>query len=222
MNIILLGPPGAGKGTQAKRLEASRGLIQLSTGDMLRQAVAAGTEQGKKAKAVMERGELVSDDIVVGIVADALRGPIAVKGYVLDGFPRNVAQAKALDHILETMGLRLDAVVNMEVDDEALIERLAGRYTCASCGKGYHDTLEKPKIAGVCDNCGDTEFVRRADDAPATVRSRLAIYHQQTKPLIEYYASKGKLRSIDGMAGIDAVTRQIEEVLYPRGVVYAR
>jgi adenylate kinase len=213
VNIILLGPPGAGKGTQAKYIEDRRGMKQLSTGEMLRAAVAAGTETGLRAKAVMDRGDLVSDDIVVSIIADRLDQPDVKKGFILDGFPRNTAQAEALGKMLGSKGLKLDAVIEMKVDDEALVERITGRYTCANCGKGYHDRFEKPKVAGVCDNCGSTEFTRRADDNEKTVRDRLAIYNRQTAPLVAYYGAKGNLKTIDGMADIVQVTRQIEEVL---------
>jgi adenylate kinase len=213
LNIILLGPPGAGKGTQAKRLEDKFGLKQLSTGEMLRAAVAAGTPVGLKAKAIMDRGDFVSDDVVVAIIADRLEAPDVKKGFILDGFPRNTAQAEALDRMLTEKKLRLDAVVEMKVDDEALIKRLAGRYTCAKCGKGYHDEFEKPAKAGVCDNCGSTEFTRRADDKPETVRDRLAVYNRQTAPLVAYYGKRGSLKSIDGMADIEDVSRQIEKVM---------
>jgi adenylate kinase len=213
MNLILLGPPGAGKGTQAKLLEEKRGLKQLSTGEMLRAAVASGTAYGKQAKAVMDRGDLVSDDIVIAIIADRLNAPDVKKGFILDGFPRNTAQAEALDAMLKSKGLKLDRVIEMKVDDEALVERISGRYTCAKCGKGYHDKFERPKKPGVCDICGSTEFIRRADDNEKTVRDRLGIYNKQTAPLIAYYGSRGSLTKVDGMAAIADVNRRIEEVL---------
>jgi adenylate kinase len=213
MNLILLGPPGAGKGTQAKLLEEKHGLKQLSTGDMLRAAVAASTEYGKQAKAVMDRGELVSDAIVIAIIADRLNAPDVKKGFILDGFPRNTTQAEALDAMLKSKGLKLDRVIEMKVDDEVLVERISGRYTCAKCGKGYHDKFEKPKKVGVCDVCGSTEFIRRADDNEKTVRDRLGIYNKQTAPLVAYYRGRGDLTQIDGMAAIADVNRQIEEVL---------
>ncbi len=213
MNLILLGPPGAGKGTQAKLLEEKRGLKQLSTGDMLRAAVAAGTTYGKQAKAVMDRGDLVSDAIVIAIIADRLNAPDVKKGFILDGFPRNTAQAEALDAMLKSKGLKLDRVIEMKVDDEALVERISGRYSCAKCGKGYHDKFEKPKKPGVCDVCGSTEFIRRADDNEKTVRDRLGIYNKQTAPLVAYYGARGKLTKVDGMAAIADVNRRIEEVL---------
>ena len=213
MNLILLGPPGAGKGTQAKLLEDKKGYKQLSTGDMLRSAIAQGTEMGKKAKVVMDRGDLVSDDIVVSIIAERLDKPDVKKGFILDGFPRNQAQAEALDRMLKDKGLKLDAVIEMKVDDEALVERIAGRYTCAKCGKGYHDRFEKPKKAGICDVCGSTEFVRRADDNEKTVRDRLQVYNKQTAPLVDYYGRTGALHKVNGMADIAVVTRQIEDVL---------
>ncbi|RED53711.1 adenylate kinase [Aestuariispira insulae] len=213
MNIILLGPPGAGKGTQAKRLEDSHGLVQLSTGDMLRAAVKAGTEVGKKAKAIMDAGKLVDDETMIGIISDRLDQPDLAKGFILDGFPRTVAQAEALDKLLDSKGKKLDAVVEMRVDDEALTKRITGRYTCASCGQGYHDEFQKPAVEGSCDKCSGTDFTRRADDNAETVKSRLEAYHAQTAPILPYYEGKGMLKGVDGMAGIDDVTQEIQTVL---------
>jgi adenylate kinase len=213
MNIILLGPPGAGKGTQARILMEDMGLVQFSTGDMLRAAVAAGSEVGKKAKAVMEAGDLVSDKIVIGVVADRLDEPDAKSGVIFDGFPRTVAQAEALDRLLAAKGLILDAVVAMDVDDDLLVDRVSGRFTCGACGEGYHDTHKRPARDGVCDNCGATTFKRRADDNAETVRSRLTAYHADTAPLIGYYSGTGKLKTVDGMADIDDVAQAIRGVL---------
>ncbi len=213
MNLILLGPPGAGKGTQAKILEEKWGLKQLSTGDMLRAAVAAGTEYGLKAREVMARGDLVSDEIVLSITAERLSQPDVAKGFILDGFPRNAAQAEALGKMLSQRGLKLDAVIEMQVDDASLVRRISGRYTCAKCGKGYHDEFEKPKVAGVCDSCGNQVFLRRPDDNEATVKDRLNVYNKQTAPLVTYYEKAGILHRVDGMAEIPVVTSQIAKVL---------
>jgi adenylate kinase len=213
MNVILLGPPGAGKGTQAKRLEKRHNLIQLSTGDMLRAAVASGSELGRKAKSVMDAGHLVPDDLMIAMIADRIGQADCAKGFILDGFPRTTPQAEALDRMLAAKGLQLQAVIEMKVDEEVLVDRITGRYTCARCGAGYHDRYQKPKMAGVCDNCGGTEFKRRADDTEETVRTRLAAYHAQTAPILPYYRGRGVLQAVDGMASIDEVTRQIEGVL---------
>jgi len=213
MNIILLGPPGAGKGTQARILMDDRGLIQLSTGDMLRAAVKAQTEVGKKAEAVMKSGGLVSDEIVSGIISDRLDQDDVEAGVIFDGFPRTTAQAESLDQMMSEKGLALDAVVEMKVDDDLLVDRVSGRYTCANCGEGYHDIYKKPAVAGVCDNCGGTEFKRRADDNAETVRQRLKAYHAETAPLIAYYQAQGKLKSVDGMADIAEVTNAIKAAL---------
>ena len=213
MNIILLGPPGAGKGTQAQRLQAEKGMVQLSTGDMLRAAVASGSELGKKAKGIMEKGELVPDSLMVGLIQDRIAQPDAAKGFILDGFPRTEAQAKALDQMLGRGAKKLDRVVEMEVDEMALTERIVGRFTCAKCGTGYHDKFKRPKVEGVCDVCGSTEFSRRPDDNAETMKTRMAAYRAQTEPLLPYYRAKGILKKVDGMAAMDEVYRQIRAVL---------
>ena len=200
--LILLGPPGAGKGTQARMLEGDFGLVQLSTGDLLRAAVAAGTEAGKRAKAVMEAGQLVSDDIVLAILKDRMAQPDVAKGVILDGFPRTAGQAEALDGLLGAAGQKVNAAISLEVDDEAMVGRVSGRYTCAGCGEGYHDEFKQPATAGTCDKCGGTEFKRRADDNAETVRERLKAYHAQTAPLIAYYEGRGVLERIDAMGAI--------------------
>lgn len=213
MILILFGPPGAGKGTQAQRIEKAQGLVQLSTGDMLRAAVSSGTEMGKRAKAKMDAGALVSDEIVIGIINDRIQEADCKDGFILDGFPRTVAQAEALDAMLNEQSLKLDAVIEIKVDDTALVERIAGRYTCAGCNEGYHDTNLKPKVDGVCDNCGSTEFKRRPDDNAETVAKRLKEYYAQTAPVLPYYADKGVLHTVDGMEAIDDVTAQIAKIL---------
>ncbi|TNB47966.1 adenylate kinase [Martelella lutilitoris] len=213
MRLILLGPPGAGKGTQAQRIVANHGIPQLSTGDMLRAAVAAKTEVGKKAKAVMDAGGLVSDDIVIAIVSERVDQDDCKDGFILDGFPRTLVQADATEKMLSAKGIELDAVIEIQVDDETLTERIAGRYSCAKCGTGYHDEFHKPKVDGVCDKCGSTEFKRRPDDNRETVEKRLKAYYKETAPLIGYYYAKDKLSSVDGMADMDTVTASIEKVL---------
>jgi adenylate kinase len=212
VNIILLGPPGAGKGTQAQRLVETHGLVQLSTGDMLRAAVKAGTPVGLQAKAVMEAGELVSDAIVSALIGERLDAGTA-NGAIFDGYPRTAAQADALDLLLDERGQRLDAVIELEVDEDALVERIVGRFTCANCGTGYHDTFKQPKVEGTCDACGAHEFKRRPDDNEQTVRTRMAEYRAKTAPIIPIYEARGLVSRVDGMGQIDAVTAQIESIL---------
>jgi adenylate kinase len=213
MNLILLGPPGAGKGTQAEVITQKRGLVQLSTGDMLREAVKDGTAIGEEASAIMESGGLVPDEIVIKIVAERLSASDCANGFILDGFPRTLNQAAALDNLLQAQGKQLDAVIEIKVDDAVVVDRISGRYMCADCGASFHDTNHKPKVPGVCDRCGSTEFIRRKDDNAETVRNRLMAYYRETSPLIGYYFAKDKLRSVDGMAPISEVSSQIEAVL---------
>ena len=213
MNLILLGPPGAGKGTQAKALENRHGLLQLSTGEILRAEVEAGSEIGKRADKVMKSGGLVSDDLVISIIANRIEQPDCAKGFILDGFPRTLPQAAALEKMLKSKKKKLDVVIEMRCDDKILVERVSGRYTCAKCREGYHDTSKKPKVAGVCDACGGREFKRRPDDNAETMKTRLLAYYKETSPLIGYYFAKGSLKSVDGMAAIDSVANEIEAVL---------
>ena len=212
LNIILLGPPGAGKGTQAARLQATRGMIQLSTGDMLREAVVAGTPVGLEAKAVMERGELVSDAIVSALIGERLDAS-ADKGAIFDGFPRTLAQAEALDQLLTERGRRLDHVIELVVDEDELVRRIVGRFTCARCGAPYHDKLKQPAVPGVCDVCGSTEFKRRPDDNEQTVRTRMAEYRAKTAPILPFYEAKGLVRRVDGMGSVEAVAAEIDAIL---------
>lgn len=213
MNLILLGPPGAGKGTQAQRLEESEGLVQLSTGDMLRAAVASGSEIGRIAKPIMEAGNLVPDDVIVTMIEQRIDRPDCASGFILDGFPRTVAQAESLDDMLRRTGRRLDAVIEMAVDDGILIERISGRFACAGCGAGYHRRFRPTAVEGVCDRCGGTEFRQRPDDNEETVKTRLAAYHAQTEPLLPYYREQGILRSVDAMVGIDDVAARMREAV---------
>lgn len=213
MNIILLGPPGAGKGTQASRLEAERGMVQLSTGDMLRAAVKAGTPIGLKAKAVMDAGELVSDEIVSGIIGDRLDELGADTGVIFDGYPRTAAQAESLDQILADRGRTLDHVIELAVDEDALVERITGRFTCAACGEGYHDKFKLPAKEGVCDKCGGTDFKRRPDDNEETVRTRMAEYRAKTAPILPIYEARGIVSRVDGMADMKEVASAIGAIL---------
>ena len=213
MNIILLGPPGAGKGTQASRLVEQRSMVQLSTGDMLRAAVAAGTDIGLKAKAVMAAGELVSDEIVDGILSQRLDEPDIGRGFILDGYPRTAVQAASLDRLLAEKGLTLDHVIELVVDEDALVDRISGRFSCAVCNTPYHDDYKMPVVAGVCDVCGATEFKRRADDNEEAVRTRMAEYRGKTAPILPYYEAKGIVRRVDGMASVETVSKAIDKVL---------
>jgi adenylate kinase len=213
MHLILLGPPGAGKGTQSDRLQAQFGVNKLATGDMLRAAVASGSALGQQVKGIMEAGGLVSDDIMVALIRDCINDAASVKGFILDGFPRTSAQAEALDAMLAEEGKSLDAVIELAVNDSVLVERISGRFACAKCGAGYHDSFKQPAVAGVCDACSSTEFTRRPDDNATTVAKRLEQYHAMTAPLLPYYRDKALLKSVDGMAPMDAVTAQILAVL---------
>lgn len=213
--LILLGPPGAGKGTQAKVLEDQFGLIQLSTGDLLRQAVAAGTEAGTQAKAVMEAGDLVRDEIVVSILRDRLSDPDCAAGVILDGFPRTIPQATALSELLGSLGTQVHAAISLEVEDDVMVVRISGRYTCDNCGEGYHETFKRPAVEGTCDKCGSQHFRKRADDNPDTVRRRLVAYHAETAPLIAYYEGQECLRTLDAMGDIDAITDGLRQIVRP-------
>jgi len=213
MNLILLGPPGAGKGTQAQTMSAKYKLAKLSTGDMLRAAVAAGTEIGKLAKGIMAEGKLVPDDIMINLIRDRIREKDCANGFILDGFPRTVAQAEALDVMLADEGRKLNYVIELKVDDQKLVERITGRFSCAKCGAGYHDSFKRLKQAGACDECGDHEFTRREDDKAETVIKRLSAYHVQTAPLLPYYRQRGVLYSVDGMADIDHVGVELDKLV---------
>ncbi|EDM70647.1 adenylate kinase [Roseobacter sp. AzwK-3b] len=211
--LILLGPPGAGKGTQARLLEEKHGLVQLSTGDLLRSAVAAGTEAGKAAKAVMEAGDLVSDEIVIAILRDRLAEADCARGVILDGFPRTTVQAEALDTLLVETGQKINAAISLEVDDASMVTRISGRFTCGGCGEGYHDSFKPTDKPGICDACGGTDMKRRADDNAATVAQRLAAYHAQTAPLIDHYQGKGALSRIPAMGAIDEIAAALDSVV---------
>ena len=213
MNLVLLGPPGAGKGTQAKRLEDAYGIVQLSTGDMLRAEVNSGSDLGAEAGGIMEAGGLVPDNIIIAMISKRIDHDDCAKGFILDGFPRTVLQAQSLEKMLSEKELSIDHVIAIEVDQEAMVARVTGRFTCADCGAGYHDEFQPTKIDGVCDSCAGTTFVRRADDNAETVRNRLSAYEEQTAPIVAFYRDKGALKSVDGMADIDMVTASLKEVI---------
>ncbi len=213
MNLVLLGPPGTGKGTQAQRLWKRYGVVKLSTGDMLRAAAASGSELGRKARKIMEAGALVPDAVMVEMITRRLEAPDRSNGFVLDGFPRTTPQADALDGMLAEKGVKLDRVIEIKVDKAALIGRIVGRFSCARCGAGYHEKFRRPRVDGVCDSCGSTEFTRREDDNPKTVRARLEAYHRQTAPLLPYYREKGLLETVDGTGSIAEVAGRIEALL---------
>lgn len=213
MNVILLGPPGSGKGTQAKRIEQSHGIVQLSTGDMLRATTASDSEFGRRVKAIMDSGQLVPDDVMIEMIDQRIVQPDCRNGFILDGFPRNVPQAEALDEMLAAHKLKLDHVILLDVDEVALVDRLSGRFSCNHCGASYHERYNPPRREGICDVCGSTEFVCRADDRPEAVMARFEVYRRQTAPILPYYSSRGILRRVDGMADIDTVTGEIQEVL---------
>ena len=215
MNVILLGPPGAGKGTQAKRLEDAYNLLQLSTGEMLRAEIKSGSKLGREVDEVIKLGGLVSDDLIVEMISDRIDNQHGANGIILDGFPRTTGQAEALDEMLAEKGMKMDHVIEIKIDDDDVIERLSGRFNCAECGAGYHDKFHRPRRDGVCDVCGSTEFSRRDDDKPDTVKARLVAYHEQTAPILPFYEKKGVLVTVDGSVGIDEVERQIGKVLGP-------
>jgi len=213
MRLVLLGPPGAGKGTQSRRLQSTYNILQLSTGDMLRAEVSSGSELGKEVAEILNAGKLVSDELIISMISRRIDLDDCQNGFILDGFPRTVPQAEALDRVLSEKNMKLDHVIELMADDEAMVKRITGRYSCAKCGAGYHDAFQQPKEAGTCDKCGGTDFIRRADDTAETVRSRLLAYHKQTVPIVTYYGEKGMLKSIDGMGDIDEVTKQLKEII---------
>ena len=213
MKLILLGPPGAGKGTQAKRLAQTHGLVQLATGDMVRAAIASGSELGRRIKTIYDAGQLVPDDIIIQMIAERIAEPEAAGGFILDGFPRTVPQAEALDAMLAERGQALDHVILIDVDEAALVDRIAGRFSCPGCGASFHERYRPPRVEGVCDVCGGADLVHRADDRPEAVKTRFEVYRRQTEPILPYYRARGILRTVNGMADIDEVTRQIEELL---------